>query len=187
MMPGNKKNVVAPYLGKAHGLLPYVDMLEKSDHFESVTIFYNNVKQLKKDFFSLFTKISAAGGVVFNSKDEVLLIYRRGSWDLPKGKIDPGEKKKEAAVREVQEETGVQHIQLGQKIGKTYHTFLKKGVRCIKPTHWYLMHTKDETLLPQAEEDILEAKWADLNQFLVAEKVVYPNILDILHQTKAIL
>ncbi len=186
-MPGTKKNIVAPYLGKAHSLLQYIDMLEKSDNFESVTIFFNDLKQLKKDFFSLFNKISAAGGVVFNPAGQVLLIYRRGSWDLPKGKIDPGETKKAAAVREVQEETGIVNIELGQKIAKTFHTFIRKGVRCIKPTHWYLMHTKEMELSPQAEEDILEAKWSDLDLFLREERVVYPNIVDILTQTKAIL
>lgn len=186
-MPGNKSNIVAPYLGRPHSLLNYIDMLEKADHFESVIIFHNDVKQLKKDFFSLFSKIVAAGGVVFNPQGEVLLIYRRGSWDLPKGKLDPGEKNREAAVREVQEETGIKQIQLDKKVGKTYHTFLKKGVRVLKPTHWYLMFTEDMELTPQEEEDILEAKWVNLDRFLQEEKVVYPNILDILKQTKLLL
>jgi 8-oxo-dGTP pyrophosphatase MutT (NUDIX family) len=51
--------------------------------------------------------IKAGGGIVVNEQNEVLLIYRRGKWDLPKGKLDDGETIEECALREVKEETGL--------------------------------------------------------------------------------
>jgi ADP-ribose pyrophosphatase YjhB (NUDIX family) len=50
--------------------------------------------------------VMAAGGLVENEHGEILLIYRKKHWDLPKGKLDAGETLEECAVREVEEETG---------------------------------------------------------------------------------
>ena len=63
---------------------------------------------------------------MINELGEILVIFRRGSWDIAKGKLDPGETLKEAAVREVMEETGISGIKRKELIDITYHTYLNK-------------------------------------------------------------
>ncbi len=173
----------ARYSGKAKFLLQYIDMLEKSRRFEAVILYANDEKELFKAFKAHFQIEKAAGGLVFNERKEILFIFRRDNWDLPKGKIDPGEGKKEAALREVREETGVEQLELGKRIMKTYHTFRKKsGKRILKKVYWYKMQTTDSKLVPQAEEDIEIATWMSLDAFFGEKRVVYKNILEVLAQ-----
>ncbi len=159
----------------------YIDMMEKPHLFEKVVIFSDDFKALKKAFIKLFVVIKAAGGVVKNPNDEILFIFRRGFWDLPKGKIDEDEKKKHAAIREVQEETGVQQIDLQELICKTHHIYTHKGIRILKKTYWYNMTTNDIELTPQTEEDIEQAVWMRRDVFLSDEKrIVYKSIMEVL-------
>ena len=111
------------------------------------------------------TIVEAAGGLVVNSEGKILFIYRRGFWDLPKGKIEKGEKKKVAAVREVEEECGINRPEIVEKITTTYHTYELKGRNILKPTYWYLMkYPGNEELVAQTEEDIAEAKWVAVDE-----------------------
>ena len=160
----------------------YLDMLEKPHDFEQVIIFSDDFKALKKAFIKLFVVIKAAGGLVRNSNDEILFIFRRGFWDLPKGKIDDGEKKKHAAVREVQEETVVQNIDLQDLICKTLHVYTHKNKRVLKKTYWYNMKTIDSALVPQTEEDIEQAVWLSKTAFLGEPRKVYKGILEVLEK-----
>ncbi|MCO6493377.1 MAG: NUDIX hydrolase [Phaeodactylibacter sp.] len=179
----SEKTIVAPYMGKARTLLSYLDMLEKNRSFESVTIYADDADQLFSDFAGQFRIIEAAGGVVYNPKGEVLLIFKRDHWDLPKGKIDDGESREAAAVREVLEETGLSSAELGDFLGVTYHTYRgPKGGRVLKYTYWYRMKAADETLAPQAEEDIEHAEWQHPGAFLESGPVVYGNIRDLLEE-----
>jgi 8-oxo-dGTP pyrophosphatase MutT (NUDIX family) len=128
-------------------------------------------------------KIIAAGGLVQNEAGELLMIFRRGKWDLPKGKLDEGETIAECAVREVQEETGVQNIQIGQFVGITLHEYFDKYVQAdvIKESHWYLMKASNsEVLTPQTEEDITAIKWVDKKEMGVLLKNSFPTIEDII-------
>jgi 8-oxo-dGTP pyrophosphatase MutT (NUDIX family) len=130
---------------------------------------------------SVFEMIEAGGGVVFNQHQQVLIIFRRGKWDLPKGKRDDGESIEDCAVREVIEETGITDLSIGEHIGDTYHLYRLQGKLMIKHSIWFRMvTTSDAPLLPQAEEDILEAKWvnpADLPTYL---ENTYTAIRDVL-------
>ena len=180
-----KNHIRARYTRRKKGLFAYIDLLEKNSTFDAIIIYDDEVKRLYKDFKSLFKTIKAAGGVVTNDKGETLLIFRRAHWDLPKGKIEEGEKKKVAAVREVQEETGLQEVNLGDYIGKTYHTYRnRKNRRVLKLTYWYLMQTTDSQLVPQAEEDIEEAVFVDVSTFFQQPKKVFGNIIDVLKKAK---
>src|SRR5439155_18933695 len=67
---------------------------------------YKDVEVLLNSFKKELTLIQAAGGFV-HTDEQLLLIFRRGKWDLPKGKLDEGETLEACAVREIQEETGV--------------------------------------------------------------------------------
>ena len=125
-----------------------------------------SMESLIEELNKTFEPIEAAGGVVSNPDGGVLMIYRRGKWDLPKGKRDDGEGIEACAEREVIEETGLPKLTMGQKICETYHVYAQNGVELLKTTHWYQMHTKKAyELTPQKEENILEARW-------VAEKKI---------------
>jgi 8-oxo-dGTP pyrophosphatase MutT (NUDIX family) len=123
--------------------------------------------------------IIAAGGLVQNSKGEILLIYRRGFWDLPKGKLDAGESIPDCAIREVQEETGLKSIELGPFICTTTHAYYDKWLskEVEKQTHWYAMLSlANETLVPQTEEDIEKIEWVPVNELPQYLLQTYPTI-----------
>ena len=106
--------------------------------------------------------IKAGGGLVRNGEGELLLIFRRGKWDLPKGKLDEGESIEACALREVEEETGVKHLALGELISVTWHEYFDKwvGEDVIKETHWFKMDVAGvPALVPQTEEDITAIEW----------------------------
>ena len=129
-------------------------------------------------------KIIAAGGLVFNDNNELLMIFRRGKWDLPKGKLDEDESIEACAVREVQEETGLS-VELQNFIGLTYHEYfdkyLQQDVR--KETHWFKMHAPDaQQLVPQTEEDIEEIEWVDKKAIPEKLSNSYPNIVEIINK-----
>lgn len=117
-------------------------------------------------------KIIAGGGLVLNPGGELLMIFRRGKWDLPKGKLDEGEDIKDCARREVMEETGLAEVETGELIGITTHDYYDTHLErdATKETHWFAMRAPaGQTLHPQTEEDITEIRWvsgAELKQCL---------------------
>ena len=140
-----------------------------------------DLKELKKAFWKKFTVIQAAGGLVMNESNEILMIFRRGKWDLPKGKLDKGEKLEECAVREVREETGLQKIQLQSPLLTTYHTYHEGTKFILKESHWYTMlATENEQLVPQTEEDIHEIKWVQQGETSNYLQNTFPSIRDVL-------
>ena len=172
----------AKYTLKKKSLFNYIDLLEKSKTAKNILIYSENFKQLKNDFLSIFTIVEAIGGLVINPDGEILFIYRRKKWDLPKGKIDPGETKKSAALREVSEETGVKKLKIKQKICITNHTYVSKSNRrSIKKSHWYLMEAPKQKLIPQKSEDIEIAVWKTLKSFKKSKPEVYASINEVLN------
>ena len=108
-----------------------------------------------------FETVTAAGGIILNREGKVLWIFRRGKWDLPKGKADDGESAEETAVREVKEECGIKELRVREFLGNAYHIYpITKGKKAVfKTTHWFLMETDDLDFIPQTEEDITEIKF----------------------------
>ncbi|KXK38198.1 MAG: NUDIX hydrolase [Bacteroidetes bacterium OLB9] len=158
VMTGN--NAVIKYSGNKKQLLQYIAMADAQLFSDRLIIHFDDFKQLKSDFKSHFTEIEAGGGLVYNEDKEFLFIYRRGSWDLPKGKIEANESKKEAALREISEETGIKKMNIVKKLMVTRHTYRSNvGKRIIKKSHWYLIETKKQPLKPQTTEDIEKAQW----------------------------
>ncbi len=178
---GDARRLVARYGGKPKFLFHYIDLLEKSQRFEEVILYADDAEQLWRDFQAQYQLIEAAGGVVFNPRGEALLLFRRGSWDLPKGKIDPGETVEQAALREVREETGLQHLEIIKPLPVTYHTYRQGRQRILKRTYWFEMKTPDLVLVPQTEEDIELAVWRNLNDFLPTNPMMYASIKEILY------
>jgi len=127
------------------------------------------------------TLIKAGGGLVENENGEALFIYRRGKWDLPKGKLDPHETLSECALREVSEETGVSRLKLEKFLLVTEHEYEEMGKPLIKETHWYLMKaTGNQALIPQTEEDITELKWIGAADLEIVLENTYPGIVEVL-------
>lgn len=151
-------------------------------------IFKNNTPVLisSQEEFDQFAKdyriIHAAGGIVTNEHDEILMIYRLDNWDFPKGKVEEGEGYADAAVREVEEETGLQNIQLGACLPSTFHTYELRGEPILKETHWYRMSAKSQALTPQTIEDISQAVWVPQDE--VADKLrdSYPSLKQFWHE-----
>jgi 8-oxo-dGTP pyrophosphatase MutT (NUDIX family) len=180
-----ERKIVLRHTGKKKFLFNVIHQLETTDRFDCIVVFDPSLENLWADFNKIYKPITAAGGVVYNPEGKVLLIHRRGSWDLPKGKMDDGETPAETAVREVKEETGLTQITLGTHLLDTWHTYEQNDKRILKTTHWYKMQTTDNQLVPQAEEDIEQAIWADLDAFLASPNgEVYGNILDVLNKAK---
>jgi 8-oxo-dGTP pyrophosphatase MutT (NUDIX family) len=143
--------------------------------------FHSSLDELKKAFFKKFTLVQAAGGLIKNEENEILLIFRRGKWDLPKGKLDKGESLEECAVREVEEETGLQKIKLVAPLIITYHTYHEGTKFILKESHWYTMKVKSgQQLTPQTEEDIQEIKWVNEKELKPYLNNAFPSIIDVL-------
>lgn len=177
-----KNHLTANYIGKPRTLLNYADMLEKgSPKVTSVDIVTTDLDQLWEDFRSHYKWVEAAGGLVRNiTRNEYLFIFRRGHWDLPKGKLDPGEDAPTAALREVEEETGVAELQLLKNLPTTYHTYRnRKERRVLKPTFWFAMETQQLDLVPQTEEGIEQATWSTLEAVQATEEPIYGSLLQL--------
>jgi|TARA_B110000495_G_C23009095_1_gene596629 hypothetical protein len=126
----------------------------------SKIIICKNENDYWAEFKKQFLFIEAAGGLVRNENKELLTIFRNGVWDLPKGKVEKGELIEEAAVREVEEETGVKiHKHYADSIQKVYHVYSLKKKLVLKETSWFIMSAKSMILLPQREEGITKVCW----------------------------
>lgn len=124
-------------------------------------------------------EIVAAGGYVVRRRPgshepDILVIYRRGEWDLPKGKLDPGETPEEGALREVREEAGIRRLELVRSLGSTVHGYVEKGTFFAKTTHWYAMTTEQESFVPEAKEGIERVEWMTWSK--ARQAVGYPNL-----------
>ncbi|MEO6132050.1 MAG: NUDIX domain-containing protein [Saprospiraceae bacterium] len=173
----------AIYRGKPKILLNYIELLEKNKHHEGIIIQSDNAEQLWKDFKSLYFYIKAGGGLVINPFGKVLLIFRRGVWDLPKGKQDPGETLAQTAIREVREETGIPDLKIIEKMGNGYHCYMMSKQRTLKRTRWYLMQTQTpDQLVLQKEEGIQDAAWFDPKELPRLTMPMYNNIRDVLNR-----
>jgi len=122
-----------------------------------------------------FKVVKAAGGLV-RKKDKFLMIYRMKKWDLPKGKKERGEKFKQTAVREVEEECNVT-VKLGKKICTTWHTYTMNNRAIIKKTKWYVMDVADDARMrPAVAEDIEETRWMNRKEVYHALEHSYKSI-----------
>lgn len=133
-------------------------------------------------FSSYFIHLEAAGGLVINNEQQWLFIMRNGRWDLPKGLIEPGENAREAAIREVGEECGLQGLDITRQLPVTYHVYpLKNKQWALKRTHWFMMHaSSDLSLTPQAIEGITLAAWRNPLDIADIRKSTYGNINELI-------
>lgn len=131
----------------------------------------------------MLTPIIAAGGIVVNPNNEILWIFRRGFWDLPKGKLDPNETIEACAIREVMEETGIDHLVLGELILTTKHQYHDKylDTQVEKTTYWYAMTTDlNQDGIPQTEEDIEAIAWVKKEALTPYLEKTYDTIKEVM-------
>lgn len=148
-----------------------------SGKIDKAILYHDNVEEILPILATKLPLVEAAGGLVKNTANQVLFIYRNNKWDLPKGKTEKGEDIKETALREVEEETGVKGLVITDFLAKTYHVFRRNGEYRLKLTHWYAMRTAYEgELIPQVEEDILEVTWKNEADISEALQNSYENI-----------
>ncbi|WP_053975704.1 NUDIX hydrolase [Mangrovimonas xylaniphaga] len=144
---------------------------------EEVRLIHKNPDKLLKKFLKKLPNVVAGGGKVINHREEVLFIYRNNKWDLPKGKVEGKESIEETSLREVEEETGVQGLEITRALDITYHIFKRNGKHKIKITHWFEMKTVFEGKLePQENEGITKVKWLNEAQQIKAMNNSYANI-----------
>lgn len=150
-------------------------------------ITHNNPDEFMTTVFrQAFTLIEAAGGVV-RRNNQFLFIFRNGKWDLPKGKLDGGESPAEAAIREVEEECGIQGHQIVKSLPPTWHIYQSvwkgsAGEWILKKTYWFEMeYTEIENGTPETKEDITEVRWFKKEQFGLILRNTYSNLKSIIN------
>ncbi|MBU4537597.1 MAG: NUDIX domain-containing protein [Weeksellaceae bacterium] len=148
-----------------------VDLLQNTSCPE-LNVYGENIEEIWEDFTHMFKVIEAAGGVVRNKHGELLFIHRIGRWDLPKGKIEKGESLEQAALREIEEETGLSELILEEFLNNTFHIYNERnGEKILKTVYWFRMqYVGNETPKPQIEEGISEVSWK--NQEAIIKEVL---------------
>ncbi len=163
-------------------LTELIHVFNELTKIDKLFIFHDDILTLFDEFKACFSYIEAAGGVVIRPDGRFLVMQRDGIWDLPKGKLDPGETSEEAALREVEEETGLDQLEVIQPILSTFHTYQVTNDMMLKKTKWYEMkYSGKKTPVPQAEENITEIVWAAPGKTDFIRKNTYPSVLDVLY------
>jgi 8-oxo-dGTP pyrophosphatase MutT (NUDIX family) len=178
--------IVKPF--ELDDLQNYIEVILGDKNGSNWILYGAEVEKNKLHFFEYFKVIRAAGGVVVNEQNEIMLIHRRGFWDLPKGKMEKDETLEETAVREVIEETGISGITLlspiyykGLDNKCTFHSYFEKKKWILKESYWYRMETNfDGQLIPQTEEDIEQVKWVNKMDLPQYYDNMYLSIIEVL-------
>ena len=178
-------NAVEFHPGERLGLHTLVGMFEASQSLSRIFIPAEDTESVYKSLCSEFREVNAAGGLVCNRRGDYLLISRNGLWDLPKGHQEAGEDISVTALREVQEETGVDKLKLRGLICVTDHCYLRGGIWHLKHTWWYdMLYTDPVDLTPQREEDITKAAWVARSSLPPYLKNTYPSIQEVFREAK---
>ncbi len=157
------------------------EIVKKLKTQNEIYLYHPNKKKLIKEFKKKLKTIIAAGGIVKNNQNEILFIFRKGKWDLPKGKIEKNEKIDEGALREVIEETGIKKVKIDKFFDTTYHLIKSQKQYFLKETHWYKMKSNySGKLKPQKSEGIRSVRWKKIKEAKEIRKKTFRNISIIL-------
>lgn len=157
-----------------------ISVLEKNE-YEGIVVYGKSDLKLWKEFKKQFKYIEAAGGIVYNNNQDLLVIYRLGKWDLPKGKREKGESVETCALREIEEECNVGDLKIISEIPSTYHCYYHKGKWVLKRTYWFKVSTTFVgKLIPQVEEGIQKVEWLKENELDKVYDNTYQSILEVL-------
>lgn len=174
-----EKNIGKLYTAIPLKLARFKKLIKKINNGELlyVNLYHKNEEKLERFLRKKLPVVEAAGGMVYNNKREILFIYRNERWDLPKGGIEKGESHEQAAIREVEEETGVNGLEVQKFLTTTYHIFKRNGRFKLKITYWYQMYTEfDGEFVPQKNEGIKKVRWKNFEKTQRALQNSYENI-----------
>ena len=178
-------NSVEFHIGEHISIHTLVDMFEVSESLSRIYIPTDNVEWMYRRVCAEFKEVDAAGGLGSNKRGDYLLIRRGGLWDLPKGHREEGEDIRLTALREVQEETGVDKLKLRDLICITDHCYLRNEIWHLKHTWWYdMLYTDPVNLTPQTEEDISKAAWVARSSLPPFLKNTFPSIIEVFREAK---
>ncbi len=164
-----------------HELSQFIQNFESKDELQTAFVYGRTKDFLLGAIKKCFRFITAAGGFVVNHDEDVLVIHRLGVYDLPKGKTEKGESPKQTALREVEEECGLDNLKADRFLCSTYHTYVQKGIHFLKETAWYHMtYDGNKTPNPQVEEQIVSAEWLSVIQLEKVIKNTYPSIIEVI-------
>ncbi|MBP5549029.1 MAG: NUDIX domain-containing protein [Bacteroidales bacterium] len=175
-------NSVEFHIGEKIDIHALVGMFEASATLSRIYIPTDGrqEEEIYRRLCSEFREVNAAGGLVSNRRGDYLLIRRDGLWDLPKGHQEPGEDIRTTALREVQEETGVDNLKLRKLICITDHCYFRNNMWHLKHTWWYdMLYNEPVELVPQKEEDITKAAWVARSSLPPFLKNTYPSIAEV--------
>jgi ADP-ribose pyrophosphatase YjhB (NUDIX family) len=168
------------YLLKTAKIGKVIKELNKTS-IKEIRLIGKNENKLLKKFLKKLPKVIAGGGKVYNDNGDILFIYRNNKWDLPKGKIDGKESIEAAALREVEEETGVNDLEIVKPLETTYHIFKRNGRHRIKITYWFEMKSSYAgDLVPEEIEGITHVEWLNTEQTQKALENSYANIKELM-------
>lgn len=183
-VPNHPENQNVVHWKERDRLEEWIERMETTEEVAHYALATEDPEELWTRFMSFYKHIDAAGGVVRNKLNEILMIYRLGKWDLPKGKLEGGESVEEGAMREVIEECGITQLEIIKALPATYHTYFINGQRVLKRTYWFTMRTDHHTeLVPQREEQITEAQWVKPDRMPQYLENTYASIRWLLQQT----
>lgn len=161
--------------------LSIAKLLQKVQNSKRLAVISDDIEEVFAQFRTSQRFIQAGGGVTSDPEGRLLLIFRNGRWDLPKGKLEPGEQIEECAVREVSEECGLSGLQRSDFITHTYHCYQLHGEWVLKQTSWYRMsYDGKEVPAPQTVEGITQAVWVPQTELAAKLENTYFTIRDVL-------
>lgn len=179
--PNKYTDIPSLEIKKKKDLISFMENWVVDDLRDDIIVYGYPVKKMMKHLRLWAKYVEAGGGVVKNKEGKILFIRRWDRWDLPKGKREKNEKKKQCAIREVQEETGVTPLKIISKLPSSYHLYEQHGKWHLKKTFWYYMTTTfSDDLKPLVIEDIIDARWMNNAECLKAFSESYRSLREIL-------
>jgi 8-oxo-dGTP pyrophosphatase MutT (NUDIX family) len=179
----NRPNAIIYKVMKNSEIKNTIQQFQENREMIELWLFTENPEEVMHEVISCFTLIEAGGGLVYNTRGDLLLIFRHEHWDLPKGKHEPGETMAETALREVEEECGIGDLTLYNLLGYSYHIYKDKDDLFLKKTHWFSMQYGGHApLVLQEAEGIKQAQWVEPARLPDYFPKMFSSIADLLHR-----
>ncbi len=148
----------------------------------AINIYGPDIRHIWKIFRIYFSEVGAAGGLVRHSSGRFLFIEKKGKLDLPKGHIEPGEEPETCALREVEEETGINGQKIIRPLKPSYHTYTWEGISYLKKTSWFLMeYTGAMVTEPQIKEGITKVEWLLPEEISKIKGTAWLSLMDLIN------
>jgi len=161
-----------------------ISEFQENPTVQAINIYGPNIKHIWKIFRIYFTEVGAAGGLVNHTSGRYLFIEKKGKLDLPKGHMEPGEEASVCAIREVQEECGIEGHKIVKPLLPSYHTYTWEGISYLKKTNWFLMEYNGEMVNePQVKEGITRVEWLLPEEISKIKGSAWLSLMDLINES----